>query len=359
MKIIQIIPSLRLAGAERTCERLSTDLKELGQDIVVISFYSFHTSITENLEANGIKVIYLDKKSGFDFSIIGKLKKAIRSEAPDVIHTHLGTLIYCFFATMGMKPMRWIHTVHNIASEEAKGLRQKIRKYCFDRNKIIPVALSEKIQNTIMDLYGLNFDTIPVIFNGIDLGKCIPKKNYSRGDIFTITHIGRFMKEKNHIGLIRAFAIFHEEHPDTRLQLLGEGVLFDEVKAYVEDAKLTDSVEFLGLQDDVHVFLNKSDVFSLPSIFEGVPITLIEAMGTGLPIVTTRVGGIPNMLENGVSAFLCDVDEKQIAECFEKYYLDEKLRENHGKAALERSKLFSAEEMTRTYLEIYKGVYSK
>jgi glycosyltransferase involved in cell wall biosynthesis len=84
-------------------------------------------------------------------------------------------------------------------------------------------------------------------------------------------------------------------------------------------------------------------------------MTVIEAMGTGLPIVATAVGGVLDMLENNVNALLCEVDAEKLAECFEKYYLDEKLRECHGKAALERSKAFSAEEMARKYLAIYKG----
>lgn len=355
MKIVQIIPSLRLAGAERVCEYLSLALKEKEQEVVVISFYGFRTSISERLEANGIKVIYLDKKSGFDFSIIGKLKKAIKSVNPDLIHTHLGTLIYCFLATLGMKKRRWIHTVHSVASEEAKGMRRRLRKYCFQHNKIVPVALSAEIQKTIVELYKLDTDSVSVVLNGIELGKCIVKTEYTCDGNFEIIHIGRFMYEKNHLELIRAFKIFHEKYPDSTLRLVGEGELFDEVKACVETLALSDSVEFMGMQSNVYGFLNTADMFTLPSIFEGIPMTLAEAMGTGLPIVATAVGGVPDMLENNVNALLCEVDAEKIAECFEKYYLDEQLRERHGKAALERSKAFSAEEMARKYLAIYKG----
>ena len=325
----------------------------------MISFYSFKSSITERLESNGIKIVYLDKKSGFDYSMIGKLRKVIKDEKPDIVHTHLGTFIYCFFAMSLMKHSRWVHTVHSMAGEEATGIRRVVQKYCIKRKKATPVALSKTVQSSVSDVYCTELDDVPVVFNGIGLDRCIQKENYVLKDKFTFIHIGRFSKEKNHIGLVRAFELFHKKYPDSKLQLLGTGPLVDEIKNYVRILKLTDSVEFLGVQDNVYSFLNEADVFVLPSFVEGIPMTLIEAMGTGLPIVATAVGGVSDMLENGTSALLCDVDEEKIAECFEKYYLDEQLREWHGKAALERSKIFSAEEMAKKYLEIYKGTYSK
>ena len=86
---------------------------------------------------------------------------------------------------------------------------------------------------------------------------------------------------------------------------------------------------------------------------------MIEAMGTALPIVATNVGGIPDMLENNVSALLCEVDANKIAECFEKYYLDEGLRQKCAQGAIERSKDFSSEEMAKKYHEIYKAIIHK
>ena len=83
-------------------------------------------------------------------------------------------------------------------------------------------------------------------------------------------------------------------------------------------------------------------------------MTLIEAMGSGLPIVVTEVGGVPDMLDSGC-AVLTKVDSKDIAAALERYYLDEALREKHGKAARERANAFSAEQMARKYIGIYTG----
>lgn len=357
MKVVQVIDRLHLAGAQIMCGHLSVELKKSGSDVVVISLYSMHSAISELLNENGIKVIYLNKKPGVDFSIIGKLKKALREEAPDVIHTHIGVFVYCALSAVGLKGKRWIHTVHTLAQREAPGIRGVVEKICFRRRKAIPVALSSVVQKTIAEKYKLEPTDIPIAFNGIDLSRCIPKKNYLIHDKFTIIHIGRFCKVKNHTGLIRAFDLFHSKYPDSQLCLIGRGELEQEVKAYVEKLGITNSVQFLDPQDNVYPFLNQSDVFTLPSFAEGIPMTIIEAMGTGLPIVATAVGGVPDMLENNVNALLCEVDAEKLAECFEKYYLDEKLRECHGKAALERSKAFSAEEMAEKYLNIYLKMF--
>lgn len=357
MKILQIIDRLHLAGAQTMCGHLSVELKKSGHDVVVVGLYSMRSAISELLAENGIKVIYLNKKPGFDFSITRRLRKVIKMEAPDVIHTHIGVFCYCALAVTGLGMKRWIHTVHTLAHREAPGIKGVIAGMFFRSRKVKPVALSGVVQKTIAEKYKLEMSEIPIAFNGVDLSRCIVKSDYLVSDDFTIIHIGRFCGVKNHEGLIRAFDLFHRRHPDSKLCLIGKGELEQEIKAYVETLGIANSVQFLGSQDNVYPFLNQSDVFALTSFAEGIPMTMIEAMGTGLPIVATAVGGVSDMLENNVNALLCEVDAEQISDCFEKYYLDEKLREKHGRAAFERSKAFSAEEMAEKYLNIYLKMF--
>ena len=356
MKILQIIDRLHLAGAQTMCGHLSVELKKSGHDVVVVSLYSMSSAISELLTENGINVIFLNKKPGFDSSVIGRLRKTIKNEAPDIIHTHIGVFCYCALAVTGLGVKRWIHTVHTLAQREAPGVRGVVARFFFRRRKVRPVALSSVVQKTIAEKYKLKISEIPIAFNGVDLSRCIVKNNYLVSDDFTIVHIGRFCEVKNHKGLIHAFDLFHRKHPDSKLCLIGTGELEQEIKSYTETLEIANAVCFLGLQDNVYPFLNQSDIFTLTSFAEGIPMTMIEAMGTGLPIVATAVGGVTDMLDNGVSALLCEVDAEQISECFEKYYLDEKLREKHGRAALDRSKAFSAEEMAKKYLEVYKSL---
>lgn len=351
MKIIQVIPVFGMGGAEIMCENLVYELRSLGHEVVVISLYNQRTHIAERLENAGVDIRYLDKKGGIDFSMFGKLKKIFKEEKPDVIHTHLYVTKYVFPIAKKLK-IRVIHTIHNMANKEASKLSRRYNKLFYKNKTAIPVALSEEIQNTIVNEYGFEKSFIPVILNGINLNKCQVKKDYSVNDEFKILHVGRFQYQKNHKGLIEAFSIFNKKYPNTKLYLIGDGDLRHETENLVEELGLKSAVKFLGLQSDVHKYISTMDIFTLPSNYEGVPMTLIEAMGSAMPIVATMVGGIPDML-NESSAILVPVDSLAIANAFEKYYLNDSLRKEHGAEALSRSRLFSSNTMAKKYLELY------
>ncbi len=354
MKIIQVIPEFGLAGAETMCENLTYELKKRGQDVIIISMYDYHSPITERMEKAGIDIRYLDKKPGFDISIIAKMKKIFRKENPDVIHTHLYAMKYAVLAAITEGVKRRVHTVHNIAQKESGGTARKLNKIFYKCFHVTPVALSELIRDSIILEYELKSEDIPVIFNGIDLSKCISKDNYDFDGKFKILHIGRFSEQKNHIGLMKAFRMFHEKYKNAELLLIGDGEKRQEIERYVNEHKLESHVRFLGLQENVYGFLHEADVFILPSNYEGVPMTLIEAMGTGLPIVATAVGGIPDMLIDEDSALLVNNSPQEISDALSRLFMDENLRTKCGIRARERSNMFSSVQMTNSYIEVFK-----
>lgn len=354
MKIVQVMPDFGLAGAETMVENLSCGLAAEGCDVLVISFFDLHTAITERIENRGIKIKYLGKKRGFDPSIISKMRKIIKAYQPDVIHTHRYVLPYAFLASMGFKAKR-VHTVHNVAQKEQTKVGKNINRVLFRYFNVVPVALSKEIQRTIQEVYGLPDNRIPVVFNGIDLSRCIVKESYARKDTFTVLHIGRFMDVKNHELLLRSFARFKGQHSDARLQLLGDGELKENMMQLAGQLNITDAVEFAGLQSNVYPWLHNADVFILPSKFEGMQMTLIEAMGTGLPIIASNVGGIPDMLSSQKEALLIEPKEEKIIEALEMVYSDAKKREYWGRNALQRSSLFSSQAMARKYLQLYSS----
>lgn len=352
MKIIQIIPQLGLGGAEIMCENLTYALQRLGHEVSVISTGNDQTVIAQRMKDQGIQMFFLNKKSGIDFSVISQMRKIFKEQKPDVIHTHLHVLQYVMPAIRGLAIRGKFHTIHNVAQEENVFVLRLLNKQFFKHDHVKPIALSDLIRDSIVEEYHIQKEKIPVIFNGIDLSKCLPKEAYFTNGNFKILHIGRFDEQKNHIGLLNAFHAFHEKHPDSELWLIGDGEKRAEMEIYVNENRLADSVKFLGLQSSVYGYLRDADMFTLPSLYEGIPMTLIEAMGTGLPIVATKVGGVLDMLDEN-SALLVDVDVEQVAQAFERYYLDEQLRKKHGTAAKERVIQFSAEQMAKDYECVY------
>ena len=355
MKVIQVIPAFRLAGAEVMCENLCVALKNAGVDVIAVSLYSENTAITDRLDKKGVRIEYLDKKPGFDASVIIKLVHLFKKEKPDVVHTHIYASKYALPAAAIVGVKKKIHTVHSMAQKEQGSLGKKVNTFLYRHCGVVPVALSSEVKKSIGEVYGLQESIIPVVYNGIDLSKCIRKNDYEANGVFTIVHVGRFMKVKNHKTLIRAFAKKTKKKESIRLQLLGEGELLDEMKDYAEKLKVADKVEFLGLQSNVYPYLNKADVFCLPSEYEGVPMTLIEAMGTGLPIVASNVGGIPDMLVNGENALLVEPNYVAVEKAIEKLYNDVEFRIRLGNAAALRSEEFSAKVMASSYIKIYRS----
>lgn len=353
MKIVQIIPEFHLAGGQRMCEDLIYEIQKKGNDVVAISLFSHETEITKRLETTGIKIYYLNKKWGFDLSMPKAIYKVLKIEKPDVVHMHLYVAKYAVPAVLLCGVKCCIHTIHSLAYREDSKKERKLRKLFYKLNWVKPVALSQVVQDSVVEEYKLPANKVPVIYNGIDLNKCVKKENYNISGNFKILHIGRFCEVKNHFGLVNGFCEFHKKYPETELWLIGSGEEEEKIKELLTSLGIQNAVKFLGQQGNVYRFLGEADAFVLPSLVEGMPITLIEAMGSGLPILTTGVGGIADMVEDGKDAIFCSTDAKSIAEGFEKLYLNEDLRKNIGSNALKSSVIFSSEKMAENYIKIY------
>ena len=355
MKILQVIPYFCFGGAETMCENLTYALKQKGHAVTVVSLYNEHTSISDRMEAAGVRILYLDKKLGLDISMVPKLRRIIRREKPDVVHTHLDVIKYAVPAARLAGVKACVHTVHSVAYKEAEGTAQKIiNKTFYKLGWSVPVALSPEVQDTIASFYGMDAKKIPVIYNGIDLSICMPKKEYGSGDTVKLVHVGRFDVPKNHAGLLKAFQKLHGTYPQCRLVLVGDGDLREDMEKLAQELEISDVVHFAGMQSNVHPYLQDADIFVLPSSYEGIPMTIIEAMGTGLPIVATAVGGVPDMLKDEESGLLVPCEPDAVCDACARLVEDRQLRQRLGQAALQDSLRFSAEHMAEQYIQEYQ-----
>ena len=355
MKIMQVIPYFCFGGAETMCENLCYAQKNLGHQVVVVSLYNEQTPIAQRMEAAGIRILYLDKKLGLDVSMVPKLLHFMKQEMPDVVHTHLDVIKYAVAAARLAGIKVCVHTVHSVAHKEAEGRLQKwINGFYYRLGWSVPAALSPEVQGTICDFYGLARDQVPVIYNGIDITRCSPKASYELSEPANLLHIGRFDVPKNHVGLLEAFSRILKHRPDCRLHLVGDGDLRPEIEALAEKLQIADRIVFHGMQSNVHPYLEQADIFLLPSSYEGMPMTIIEAMATALPIVATEVGGIPDMVSDGKSALLVPCEPEAVANACLKLLNDPSLREQLGKAAREDSSRFAADHMAQCYCDLYK-----
>lgn len=353
-RVMLVIQSLRVGGAENMVENLAYALRDRECVVKVVVLQSGETIISRRLRANDIDLVFIGKRPGPDLSTIAKLAILMRDFNPDVVHSHLPILNYVVPAARRAGVMNLVHTIHNVAQKETN-IRLKVAyaRRCYRHRFVRPVALSQINKNTVIEFYGIPAAEVQVVANGIDLSRFEPKSNYAIDGIAHVCHVGRFNEQKNHRAIIEAAALMRGRGIEVLFDLYGEGALMESVREAVSNAGVADMFIFHGLTDDVPGIMRAADVFILPSLWEGAPMVLAEAMATGLPIVASRVGGVPNMIEDGADGLLCEPTASSLAECLVRLLADKDLRQSMGISARYYSRQFSSDLMAGRYLKVY------
>ncbi|WP_340371771.1 glycosyltransferase [Peribacillus sp. FSL E2-0218] len=312
IKILHIIPDFGTGGAEKLVLDLLSNYDKSKFTMAVLSLYNKSDTIYEKqLEKIGVEVFYLGKKPGVDISMIYKIFKLFKKYKPNVIHTHRYVVRYTLIpSVLQCVPIR-IHTVHNVAEKELDQIGIKIQNIAYRFFSYIPVAISKSVRKSITELYKINSD-IPLINNGIDIQKYSFKGIKKDRDSINLIHIGRFSPQKNHDFLINVFSRVATEKSNVRLRLVGDGELRKQIEDKVILMGIVDRVEFLGIREDIPNLLAESDIFLMSSNWEGLPLTILEAMASGLPIIATEVGGIPDVAKHNSNAILVPRENKDL-----------------------------------------------
>ena len=365
MKILQIIPSLGTGGAEKMVLSLASGVSDQDHEVIIVSLYAKNdTKMIYAPKASTLSIIYLNKKPGFDIAMVYKIFKIIREFKPSIIHTHLHTMKYVLPLTF-LRSFAWVHTVHNVAQMEANHIDKKINYISFLRGAV-PVAIADKVRNTIYEVYRIK--NTPVILNGIDLhehervslgrDEWRRREGFSESDVI-ITAVGRLYKQKNHRLLISSFKEVSEQFPQTRLMIVGEGELRSDLQDYCIEKGLKDKVKFLGNRNDVPAILNAIDIFTISSDWEGNPLSLMEAIAAGCPVVCTAVGGIPEVVDPSFGLLVTAGDESALTKALKDMVESKEKRILMAQAAKAYSHQFSSSKMIDNYLYLYKKLTSR
>ena len=298
--VLQILPALATGGAEKMVVHLSGELTRAGVKTGVVSFFdNLGSQLEDALRADGLPVWSLGKHLGPDLGMIGRLRKLLRTLQPDVIHTHLSALRYAMAGVIGLeRPPQIVHTIHRVAERDSEfGLRW-LHRWCLRRGVTL-IAVSEDVANSCERVYQQR--NVPVIPNGIPVSRQVSRPETREktrrelgldDDSFVFCCVARLSPVKNHKDLIEAFAGM-VDISGVQLVLAGDGELRMELEELVRKLRIQQHVHFLGERDDIGDLLAASDAFVLSSISEGNPMSVLEAMSAGLPVVATSVGGLP------------------------------------------------------------------
>ena len=364
MRVMHIVPGLGGGGAERMATDLARTLNGQRFEVGVISLFGpLGTNLGEILARDGVPVWYLDKRRGFDPRMFVRVARILEHFRPHVVHTHSYVLRYALAYMLIRRIPAMVHTVHNLAEREVDWPGRLIHRVAF-RQGVIPVAIAEEVANSLRRLYGI--DGFPLIPNGIPVadfhGPSVDRAEWRRREGFTARDVlficvAGLRVQKNHALLLDSFARGPASDPRAHLLSVGRGELGPDIEKQAKALGLGERVHLLGLRSDVPEILNAADVFTLSSDWEGNPLSVMEAMAAGKPVICTAVGGVPELVEDGRCGLLVPPrDAEALARAMSYTLENPKARTSMGNAAARRAvEHFDLKVMTEAYEDLYEA----
>lgn len=362
IKLAIIISDLKVEGAQQVVTTLCTHMDVRKYDICVVSLdKNKNTKCSRLLEQAGIKCLYfhsnlkIKKIRGVHrvlwlFRILDEFK-------PQLIHVHLDWTFAWIYSIFRRK--RMITTMHSQPYRLGTTQRKWLVRY-LDKHSLIKITiLSEQNASEFAKIFQIPKSKLIIIPNPVDIKAYrYIDRAYEVKDGIKFLSVARFHPIKNHYLLLEAFAEVLKVVLDAELWLVGSGRLFDEEVEHAKRLGIDNKVRFLGEVDDIPAILKKVDVFVISSDSEAFPMSLIEAMASGLPIVTTAVGGINNIMnENGI--LVPPKDVLSLADAMVQIAQDTVMREGMGKQSMELVKKYDVYNVISQYDELYQSEYNK
>lgn len=392
IKIMHVISDLDIGGAQEVVRTLVEYLASKECIPIVCTFKD--GPLRQDIEHLGIEVKVLPPRR---YSIVAfpwfiadmvriwrSLTKLVKKYDADVIQTHL--LRTLDFLTLPLQyttclgAVLW--TFHNVNFELTETHLSK-RKWLLKPKRFAHrllyrlassmvqgfIAVSDKVKESMVETIGPIQDKITVICNGVDV------KRYERPtdkaqvrsqlglepDVRLIAVVATLKEQKGHRYLVEAMSTIAPQHSDVHALFIGDGRLREELQDQVARLNLAQHVHFLGNRHDVPELLAASDLFVLPSLWEGLAMALLEGMATGLPIVATEVSGtVQALVPNETGILVPPGDATKLAEAIQEILSDPERAQAMGAAARQRVKAkFSADKQAIEHLTLYRQLLNK
>lgn len=344
-KIVITLQDLEFGGTQRYALHL---LKHLNRDLFDLELWVLRggEQMLSMAQSSGIPVKYLSKHSLVTPWALWSFFRKLKNNKPDVLYTltavpNIWGRIFAALVTDSVVISSW------------RGRKEQQFESLLWRLSDRLICNADALKEYVVKRHGVDPKRVAVAPNGVDTTFFIPDASY-RDPYPTVVFVGRLVKEKDPFTLIEAFGYLRNLVEEARLIMIGQGYMSSRVKKRLETSGLSKYVEFVPGTKDVRPFLKRGWIFVLPSITEGFPNVIVEAMSSGLPVVASSVGGIPEIIEDGVTGLLVEPrSPESLAQSMASLLLDDKKRNLMGQRAREIAvERYSLEQVVRITEEI-------
>ncbi|MBL0159496.1 MAG: glycosyltransferase [Bryobacterales bacterium] len=364
MRVVHLISSAGWYGAENVLVNLAAASRALGCDAVagvLCDARNPHTEVAERAEARGVPSEIFHCSGRLDLGAMQELRRWVAGTGVDIVHTHGYKANFYASGALWGRSTGWVTTCHTGTDqpESTPFLRayDAMNRYLLRRVDRV-VAVSPAIAAGLL-AQGVDEARLATIGNGVAADRF--QLPHTPEGVPVVGIVGRLIREKGPYILLEAAERIIGEFPKTLFVFVGDGPERAELERAAADAGLAGNVHFAGERSDMPEVYASFDVFAQPSFSEGMPMTVLEAMAAGLPIVATSVGAVPSLLEPAECGLLCPPgDAAALAESVLLILRDEALAARLGAAARQHLRAhYSAEAMAGQYLALYKEIQGR
>jgi glycosyltransferase involved in cell wall biosynthesis len=360
LRVLMLVDRLRRGGAERLLVGLATHLPRDRFDVVVCTTRAGHGQLLEDLHAAGIEHLPFDRRHRFDLAPLLRLARLVRARRFHVLHAHkFGANVWgTILGRLSRVPVVMAH--EHTWSYEGQPLRRFLDGQLIGRLAHAFVAVSKRDRDRMIAIEGVPPEKIVVMPTAF-----VPRAANGSGDLrnrlgipsgATVIGTAAVLRPQKalHV-LVEAFARLASSHPDAHLVVAGTGPCGAPIEALARERGVADRVHLLGWIEDVAGLLKASDIAAISSDFEGTPLFALECMAHGVPLVSTDVGGIADVLEDGRSVLLVPRrDPEALAGALTALLDDTERRQALASAAAERLHPLRIEQVAADFAGLYE-----
>lgn len=355
MKILQVITSLRIGGAEKLIAEMVPLMKKSGHDIDILLFDGTHTPLKEQLEKEGYNVFSLAVGQSvynplFIFQLIAYLKNY------DIVHTH-NTACQFFVALANIFTSKiLITTEHNTTNRRRNWFCFRfIDRWMYNQYKHI-ICISDTAEKRLKEYLDYSKIPINVIYNGITLNRYLNAQpnillKKQAKERYILSMVAGFRPQKDQDTLIRSLKYLPIGKYE--IWLIGDGERKQALQELCKNEQLAEYVRFLGIRNDIPELLKSSDIIVMSSHYEGLSLSSIEGMASGKPFIASDVDGLKEITE-GAGVLFQHENAMQLANKIQCLIENRELYEKTSMKCIKKASLYDIQYTTNDYLKIYK-----